>query len=333
MSRLGGSPEPAAVFICDAVDTLKIAKDTSIGLMHALLSRNWSVYVVSPAELFLDGNRLRGNVCKVSMDVAGSDAPVRHSQIELQSAPDRELDSFDMALMRVDPPVDARYLKLTWLLDFLDRQVPVFNPPQALRALNEKLSTLHFPESATSVVSGDRRRLLDFAREYKTIIIKPLNAMGGKNVYKFSNSDSNLPVLLEDLLEREDALIAQAYQHAIETEGDKRVLVIAGEPLESALARRPAVGDHRGNLAASAEGTLSQLNAKELALARRVGEWLRERRIPFAGLDLIGGCLTEINITSPTCVREMENLGISGISDRIISAFIDSLNLSRQQPR
>ena len=321
----GGAREadrPSALMVCDPIDSLSVAGDTTVALAHSLQGKGWSVHSVAPHNLWLDGKRAYGRVRELRNAHPRQEIPTERAHLGLGEERATALDSFDMALMRVDPPVDGRYIKLTWLLDFLNEATPVLNPPAALRSLGEKLSTLHFDAAVPTLISSDKQELASFARSHGRVIIKPVNGLGGRGVYLFEDQDTNINVLLDDRLGDETLLIAQAYLPAIESEGDLRVMLIDGEPLDKGLARLPRADEHRGNLGTGSSTQLRALSAAQLRIGKEVGRWCRQHRIPFAGLDIIGESLTEINITSPTGVRQMENLGFAGISDKITSAII-----------
>ena len=209
--------------------------------------------------------------------------------------------------MRKDPPFDQGYLYATWLLEMAERQgARVFNRPQALRDYNEKLAIARFPEFiAPTLVSGDAGQIRAFLAEQGDIVVKPLNAMGGAGVFRLRPEDPNIGAILESLTRHgAETVMAQRYLPEIR-DGDKRILVIDGEPVPYCLARIPAEGETRGNLAAGGTGVARPLTERDARIALALGPTLKAAGLLLVGLDVIGDCLTEVNVTSPTCFREI----------------------------
>ena len=295
------------LFVIDPWVSLKPYKDSSLELIRAALERNHSVSVVEANGLSLN----EGQVVAHCQLVHGK--PMALNEL-VQITP---LAEFDCVWMRLDPPVDGHYLNITHLLSLAQQQgVRVVNSPQALRDFNEKLAIFNFPEwIAPTCVSAQFSEIRAFIRDQKTVILKPLDGMGGAQIYKVEPNDPNLSVILEALTEQEQRVImAQRYLPEIQ-EGDKRVLMVQGKPLPWCLARYPKGGETRGNLAAGGRGVAQELLQADRAIAESVGPWLVEQGIVLAGLDIIGHYLTEINITSPTCFREIrDQVGFDGAS-------------------
>jgi glutathione synthase len=219
----------------------------------------------------------------------------------------RDLADFDAVLMRKDPPFDQGYLNATWLLEMAERQgAKVFNRPQALRDWNEKLAIARFPDFiAPTLVSNDAGIIRSFLAQQGDIVVKPLNAMGGAGVFRLRPGDPNLGAILETATRHgTETIMAQRFLPEI-ADGDKRVLVIDGEPVPHALARIPAEGETRGNLAAGGTGVARPLTDRDREIAQALGPTLKAAGILLAGLDVIGDCLTEVNVTSPTCFQEI----------------------------
>ena len=230
---------------------------------------------------------------------------------------------FDSAIMRKDPPFDMEYIYSTYLLELAEAEgLKVFNKPSAIRDHNEKLSIARYPEFiAPTIVTRNLSAIKSFIKDHDQVILKPLDGMGGSSIFRTSESDPNLGVILETLsgVGRE-SIMAQRFIPEI-SEGDKRVLLIDGKPAEYALARIPQGQDHRGNLAAGGKGKAMPLTDREREIANTIGPGLASRGLLLVGLDVIGGFLTEVNVTSPTCMREIhEQTGFN-----VAGMFIDAL--------
>ncbi len=230
---------------------------------------------------------------------------------------------FDSAIMRKDPPFDMEYIYSTYLLELAEAEgLKVFNKPSAIRDHNEKLSIARYPEFiAPTIVTRNLSAIKSFIKDHDQVILKPLDGMGGSSIFRTSENDPNLGVILETLsgVSRE-SIMAQRFIPEI-SEGDKRVLLIDGKPAEYALARIPQGQDHRGNLAAGGKGKAMPLTDREREIANTIGPGLASRGLLLVGLDVIGGFLTEVNVTSPTCMREIhEQTGFN-----VAGMFIDAL--------
>ena len=241
----------------------------------------------------------------------------------------RDLGTIDVFLARKDPPVDDQFLYDTMVLELAERRGAfVVNRPQGLRDANEKLFSLHFPQcTPPTIVARDAAEIRRFVAEHGDVVLKPLDGMGGRSIFRSRHKDPNLNVILETLSDNGRAFVcAQRYIPEI-TAGDKRILMIDGEPVPYALARIPQGDDFRGNLAAGGKGVGVPLSERDRWIAAQVGPELRRRRMRFVGLDVIGDWLTEINVTSPTCVRELDaqfGLNIAGLLfDRLEAGAAD----------
>jgi glutathione synthase len=229
----------------------------------------------------------------------------------------------DVILMRKDPPVDMEFMYTTFLLERAEADgVLVVNRPAAIRNASEKLYTAWFQQCCPPTrVSRDQQLLKEFLNTYRDIILKPLNGMGGASVFRVRLDDPNVNVILETITNYgRQTIMAQRYIPEI-TEGDKRILMIDGEPFPYALARIPAAGETRGNLAAGGTGRGVELTEKDHWICSQVGPSLREQGLIFVGLDVIGPYLTEINVTSPTCIRELDSLYNADIASQVIEAI------------
>lgn len=303
--------------VMDPIGSIKIAKDSSFAMLLAAQRRGWRIQYLTLSDLSLHGQRPWGRMSELEVmdDPAGW---YRFLGVAL-----RPLEELDLILMRKDPPFDTEYLYATLILEQARRAgVLVVNAPQALRDANEKLFALEFPSCCPpSLVTRDQADIRAFLEREGDLILKPLGAMGGQGIFRVRPGDPNLGVILETLTaEGSRYCLAQRYIPQI-LEGDKRILMVAGVPVPYALARIPKPGETRGNLAAGGRGEGRPLSDRDRWVAAEVGPELLRRGILFAGLDVIGDWLTEINVTSPTCIRELDaqfGLDIAGtLLDRL----------------
>ena len=288
--------------VMDPIRSINYKKDTTLALLWAAQERGWSLFYIEPNGLFLDDGApmARGRPLTVHRN------PERW--YELEDEAERLLSGFDVILMRKDPPFDLEYIYATYLLERAEQQgTLVVNRCQSLRDCNEKLFATEFPECCPPlVVSRDMSTLRAFHTQHKDVIYKPLDGMGGSAIFRARQDDPNLSVILETLTgSGHRTIMAQQYLPEI-SEGDKRILMINGEPVPYCLARVPLAGESRGNLAAGGSGRVQPLSERDQWIARQVGPSLKARGLFFVGLDVIGDYLTEINVTSPTCLREIE---------------------------
>lgn len=283
------------LFILDPLASLKHYKDSSIAMMRAAHKRGHEIWACEQQEIFC----LEGQVSTKARKLEIFDTALWYTEgIEEETA----LADFDVVLMRKDPPVDTNYLATTHLLSLAEAQgASVINRAASLRDFNEKLAIFRFPQFiAPTLVTADMALIGDFQAEHGEVIVKPLHAMGGSGVFHLRPADPNRSSILETLtLHGNHAIMAQKYLPAI-VHGDKRVLLINGEPVPHALARIPQAGETRGNLAAGGKGVAQDLSKRDREIALQVGKMVKEQGLFLVGLDIIGDCLTEINVTSPT---------------------------------
>ncbi|MGH8373417.1 MAG: glutathione synthase [Gammaproteobacteria bacterium] len=290
--------------VMDPIDSIKPAKDTTLAMLIAAQARGWELLYMEQGDLYLHAGEARARLRKLSV----WDAPA--GWFQLGEEHDEALGQLDVILMRKDPPVDAEFIYSTYILERAEAAgALVINRPQALRDANEKAFTAWFPDCCPpTLMSRSMVRLRDFLAEHGKIVVKPLDGMGGASVFVLDQQDPNISVVLETLTRRGKRLtVAQQYLPEI-VSGDKRILLIDGEPVPYALARVPAPGESRGNLAAGGQGIGVPLTERDRWICTQVAPALRERGLLFVGLDVIGDYLTEINVTSPTCVRELDKL-------------------------
>lgn len=288
-------------FIVDPLDALKAYKDSSVAMMRAAARRGHEIHALEARSLFVAGDRVVGSVQRLALgddDAAWyrADPPV-----------DAALADFDLVLMRKDPPFDQEYYYATLLLEKAQREgARVVNDPRALRDWNEKLAILRFPRLAPpTLVASDMARVHAFIDAQADVVVKKLDGMGGTMIFRVAAADPNRNVIVETLTDLgRRTIMAQRYIPDI-VHGDKRVLVIAGRPFSHCLARIPKQGETRGNLAAGGSGVAQPIGARDREIGEAVGAELVKAGIVFAGLDIIGDWLTEVNVTSPTCIVEI----------------------------
>jgi glutathione synthase len=297
------SHPPRVLVVMDPIDEIKPAKDTTLAMLLAAQQRGWELWYVEQRDLWLRDGVAHGRVRPVS---------VRNHQQDwftLDTAQTRALAEFQVILMRKDPPFDMEYIYTTYILERAEELgVLVVNRPQGLRDMNEKVFTAWFPQCcAPTLITRDMADMHAFLQEHGRIVCKPLYGMGGRSIFVVDRGDKNANVIFETMTEYGMRFaIVQRYIPDIVATGDSRILVIDGEPAPYALARIPTETDHRGNLAAGARGQGRELNERDRWLVSEIGPTLRQRGMLFVGLDVIGGFVTEINVTSPTGVRELD---------------------------
>ncbi len=305
------------LFIIDPPDSLKAYKDTSVAMMRAAQKRGHAVWVCEQASLQWSGSAVAAAAQRISLADNDEDWYRAH---ETETRP---LAKFDATLMRKDPPFDLEYVASSWLLSEAERQgAKVFNSPRALRDHNEKFAIAEFSRFTVPSLLGrcmdDLQRFID---EHRDAVLKRLDGMGGHGVFRVRHDDPNRNVIVETVSEfGTRSVMAQRYIPEI-AQGDKRVLLIDGAAVPHCLARIPKAGDSRGNLAAGARGVAQPITARHREIAAAAGPVLAKRGLLLVGLDVIGDWLTEVNVTSPTCFREIQDqtgFDVSGM-------FLDAL--------
>jgi glutathione synthase len=303
--------------VMDPIAGINIKKDTTFALLLAAQARGWALEYMELGDLSLRDGRAYGQMRPLSVrDKAGD-------WFELGAARSQELSALNIILMRKDPPFDMEYIYSTYLLEQAERAgTLVVNRPASLRDANEKLFTAWFHHCCPpTVVTRKAAAIRDFLSAQDDIILKPLDGMGGASIFRLCRQDPNINVIIETMTDHERRFVmAQRYLPAI-VDGDKRILMIDGEPVNYALARIPAPGETRGNLAAGGRGEGVPLTERDRWICAEVGPELRERGLLFVGLDVIGEYLTEINVTSPTCVRELEAIYGIEIKSKVMDAI------------
>jgi glutathione synthase len=312
------------VVVMDPIAAIKPAKDTTLGLLLAAQARGWQLFYAEQKDLWLRDGIAWGRLAPLRV----FDDP--ESWFTLQQAHDGKLGEFDVILMRKDPPFDMEYVYTTYILDRAQIQgALVCNSPQGLRDMNEKVYTAWFPECcAPTLVTRDMHDMSEFLREHGKAVCKPLHGMGGRSIFVLEQGDKNRNVVFETLTEYGSRYaIVQRYLPEITTAGDCRIILVDGEPVPFALQRMPAPEDNRGNLAAGARAESRALNDRDRWLCAQIGPKLRAAGMIFVGLDVIGEYVTEINVTSPTGIRELNKkhgVDIGGMLADAIEKTLDA---------
>ncbi|MFK8259722.1 glutathione synthase [Erwinia sp. AnSW2-5] len=288
--------------VMDPITSINIKKDTSFAMLLEAQRRGYEIHYMEMNDLYLRGGEGRARTRLLSVEQNDD------KWFEFGSEQDIALADLNVVLMRKDPPFDTEFIYATYILERAEEKgTLIVNKPQSLRDCNEKLFTAWFAElTPDTLVTRNASQIREFWQEHGDIILKPLDGMGGASIFRVKKDDPNLSVIIETLTSHgEFYCMAQNFIPGIK-DGDKRVLVVDGEPVPYCLARIPKAGETRGNLAAGGRGEARPLTESDWEIARRVGPILKEKGLIFVGLDIIGDKLTEINVTSPTCVREIE---------------------------
>jgi len=308
--------------LMDPIETINFKKDSTLEMMWQAQQRGWELIYFEQKDLFVDNGiaKVSAQRTRVMMDP--------QNWFEHQESLIMNLGDIDAILMRKDPPFDMEFIYTTYILELAEKQGSlIVNKPQALRDCNEKAYTLWFPELCpTSLVTRDNQQIRDFIKQHSDIIIKPLDGMGGSSIFRVKDNDPNIGVILETMTNYgEQFTLCQQYIPEI-TQGDKRILMVDGIPVDFSLARIPMQGETRGNLAAGGTGVSKPLSQRDREICSVVGPELKKRGILFAGLDVIGDYLTEINVTSPTCIRELNEQNKLNIAGTLMDAIEKSID-------
>ena len=297
------------LFITDIYKNLNIKKDTSVLMIEEAIKNNFIVFQCELNDLFVQD----GIVYASSRNIISAGL----TQVEGILKEDKKISDFKFSFMRKDPPVDENYLNALHLLGLAEKQgATIFNKPNSIKEFNEKIFALHFNKYVPkTLITSNIEKIKDFYELHKKIIVKPLDGMGGISIYKIDDlNEDNLNIINEMTNSEQTKIICQEFLEDI-YDGDFRVLIIHGEPFEKTLARIPQKGNFKGNLAAGGKGIAMDISDFQRKLGEEIGEYLIKMGINFAGIDIIGEYLTEINITSPTCAREIyEQTGINPIT-------------------
>ena len=304
--------------VMDPIAHIKPAKDSTLAMLCAAQEHGWELLYLEQGDLSLRDGRAFGRARPLTVRM---DSANWFTLGEPEVAP---LATIHAILMRKDPPFDMEYIYTTYILERAAAEGSlVVNGPQGLRDMNEKVFTAWFPQCcAPTLITRDMQDMAAFAREHGRVVVKPLHGMGGRSIFVLESGDKNTSVVFETLTDYgQRYAIAQRYIPDIVTTGDTRVLLVDGEPIPFGLARIPAAHDNRGNLAAGAHGVGRPINDRDRWLAAEIGPKLRAAGMLFVGLDVIGGFVTEINVTSPTGIREIDKQCGTDIGARLIDAI------------
>ncbi len=310
--------------VMDPITQINFKKDSTLAMLWAAQERGWHIYYMEQQDLYVHNGEARARMQR--LDVS------RDAQQwwTFGNTEDRLLGTLDVILMRKDPPFDMEFIYTTYMLEMAEQHgTLVVNRAASLRDCNEKVFVTQFPQCCTpTLVSNDKARLRQFAVDQGDIVMKPLHGMGGTAVFRTHAQDENLSVIMETLTQYgRTPIMAQKYLPAIK-QGDKRILVVNGEPVPYCLARIPAEGEARGNLAAGGKGVVQPLTDRDRWICEQVSGRLLEKGLLFVGLDVIGDYLTEINVTSPTCIREIDAAQNTGIATSLMEAIAQRLGAS-----
>lgn len=303
--------------VMDPITSINYKKDTTVALLLAARIRNHSLFYMQLSDLSIENGQAYGEARPITV----RDNP--ENWYDLGERRKQTLSDFDIILMRKDPPFNSQYIYATYILERAEQAgCLVVNKPQSLRDCNEKIYATEFPQCAPPhVVSNDPETLRHFHTRHGDVIFKPLDGMGGSGIFRCPAEDPNISVIIETLTEHgKRYIMAQKYLPEI-LAGDKRILIVNGEAIPYALARIPAAGETRGNLAAGGRGVVQALTKRDQWIADQVAPHLVKKGLLFVGLDVIGDYLTEINVTSPTCVREIDAVFDTRIGERLILAL------------
>ena len=308
--------------VMDPIESIKPYKDSSLAMLLAAQKRGWELHYFLQENLLIDNGVAQGYGQRLSV----SDS--EDNWFTLSESTLIPLGDLDVILMRKDPPFDSQFLYSTFILESAEKLgTLIVNKPQSLRDCNEKVFATDFPQCCPPVlITANAARIKSFYKEHSDIILKPLDGMGGASIFRVKPNDPNLSVIIETLTQHQSqSLMAQRFIPEI-TQGDKRILLIDGTPVPFALARIPAAGETRGNLAAGGRGVAQPLTARDYWICEQVAPTLREKGLLFVGIDVIGDYLTEINVTSPTCIRELDKQCDLNIAGQLMDCINEKLN-------
>ena len=308
--------------VMDSIESLNYQKDTTLALLLSAQEHGYLLFYMQQKDLFIDNNGPQGKMTPLTVF---QDPDKWYALGETSIKP---LSDLNVILMRKDPPFDSEFIYSTYILEAAERRGSlIVNKPQSLRDCNEKVFATEFPQCTPPLlVSRDEVLLKQFLEEHGEVVYKPLDGMGGTSIFRVKKGDQNLNVIIETLTNfGQNTIMAQKYLPEILV-GDKRILVVDGEVIPFCLARIPSAGEFRGNLAAGGRGVVQPLSKRDLWIAQQVAPTLVEKGLIFVGLDVIGDYLTEINVTSPTCVREIDKAENTAIGNKLMVAINKRLN-------
>ena len=308
--------------VMDPIESIRPAKDSTLAMLLEAQARGWEIRYMRQQDLAIRGDAPRAwtRALRVRDDPA--------DWFDLSDAREEDLRDFDVVLMRKDPPVDLHFLVATWVLDRAHAAgTLVVNAPAALRDMNEKLVATRFPDCCPeTLVSASEAMLTAFIEDQGTVVLKRTDLMGGRGIFVVRHGDPNTNVILEEMtLRGQRQVVAQAWVSTVSTAGDTRILMVDGEPVPQAVTRLPPDDDFRANLATGASPRPAELTERDRRICEIVGPVLAAEGVLFAGLDVIDGHLTEINVTSPTCIREIDRFFDTNVAGVLLDAIESKL--------
>lgn len=309
-------------FVMDPIESINPKKDTTLAIMIEAQSRGWPVFYMQLNDLYLENDIAKAEMHAVRVQEGPK------NWFEITESKNLNLGDLDFIFMRKDPPFDMEYIMATYILEKAEKQgAMVINNPKSLRDANEKVFTSEFPQCCPpSLLTRKKTAILEFLHKHDKLVIKPTCKMGGKSVFILYKNDPNLKVIIEEVTQNEQVFVqVQKFIPEISETGDKRILLINGKPIEYSLARFPSKNDHRGNLAAGASGKGFRLTDRDRWLCSQIAPILMEKGLYFVGIDVIGDFITEINVTSPTCVREIDKEYKIGIPAKLLDFLTQNL--------
>ncbi len=310
-------------YIIDPIESFNIQKDSTFMMLHAAKALGWSQYVLEMNDLWVEDGIAYGRAHHIAL-LSNTDKKW-YRIIESETF---DLSHFSAIFMRKDPPFDMEYVYATYILEMAERLgTLIVNKPSTLRDSNEKFSITRYPEFAPkTLITREFSQIIRFLDQHKDIIVKPLDGMGGESIFRIKEADPNRNVILETITSYQTQFVmAQVYQKEI-VDGDKRILIVDGEPLEYLVARIPSPEDGRGNTARGAQTIVRKLKTYEYDIAATVGKDLKEAGVLFAGIDVIGSALTEINITSPTMIQQIYHQSGVNAAERLMEIVKDRIS-------
>ncbi|NOZ52675.1 MAG: glutathione synthase [Gammaproteobacteria bacterium] len=308
--------------VMDPIETITIQKDSTFAMLLEAQTRSWPIFYMELDDLIVRDGQSFASMQALHV----TDHPDQWFQKGEKET--RALSDLDVILMRKDPPFNMAYIYATYILELAEQSgTLVVNKSQSLRDTNEKLATAWFPQCAPpTLVTSNADRIKAFIQQYHDVILKPLDGMGGASIFRVTQGDLNTNVIIESLTQyQHKTVMVQQYIPEI-VKGDKRILLINGDPIPYALARIPPKGDNRGNLAIGGTGKGVELTDRDRWICKEVSPLLKNKGLLFVGLDIIGNYLTEINVTSPTCIRELDNIYNLNISAQVMDAIEGIVN-------
>jgi glutathione synthase len=308
--------------VMDPIQKISFHKDTSLAILHAAQQQGCELYYMEQSDLSIQNGQAYGQMASMTVQMDPD------NWFTLQEATDQPLSSLNIIIMRKDPPVDSEFIYSTYILERAAQEgVLIANNPRSLRDCNEKVFATQFPHLMTPTIVTRRADLLkQFHATHKDVIFKPLDGMGGASIFRLKADDPNVSVIIETLTKHgQQQIMAQSFIPEI-TEGDKRILMVNGVPCSHGLARIPAKGETRGNIAAGGTGVTIKLSESDLKIANEIGPTLKEKGLYFVGLDVIGNQLTEINVTSPTNAREIGRDSGLDIAQLLVTCLVEKFH-------